>query len=94
MDFGFRLFCLVIVSLGHEGVAFETLVDSRMSLPILKRAGLDCNDAGEANVMFTGNNPLVGNKQMNGQLFRISKKKEQDTIIPDIERKFHWFLLR
>ena len=65
-----------------------------MSLRILKRAGLDWNDAREANVMFTGNDPLIGNKQMNGQLFRISKRKEQETIIPDIERQFHRFLLR
>ena len=82
------------MSLGHEGVAFETLVDSRMSLPILKRAGLDWNDAREADVMFTGNDPLIGNNQMNGQLFRISKRKDQDIIISDIENEYHRFLQR
>ena len=85
---------VVIVSLGHEGLAFETLADSRMSLPILKRAGLDWNDPSEGHVNVTGKDPLSGDEQMNGQLFRISKKKEQDTIIPDIERQFHRFLLR
>ena len=44
--------------------------------------------------MFTGNDPLIGNKQMNGQPFRISKRKEEDRIIPVIERQFHQFLLR
>ena len=94
MTVGLRFFCLVIVSLCHEGLAIKPLADPRMSSGILKRAGLDWKDRRGVDVMLTGNDPLMGNEKLNGQLFRISKKKEQDTIIPDIERPFHHFLLR
>ena len=94
MIVGFRLFCLVIVSLCHEGLAIEPLADSRMSLRILKRAGPDWNDPRGVDVMFPGNDPLMGNEKINGQLFRIAKRKEQDRIIHVIGRQFHPFLLK
>ena len=94
MIVGLRLFCLVIVLLCHEGLPIKPLADSRIYLRMLKRSGLDWNDPRAAGVMFAGNDPLIGNEQRNGQLFRISKRKEQDSIIPNIQRKFHRFLLR
>ena len=94
MIVGFRLFCLVSLSLCHEGLAIEPLADPRMSLRILKRAGTDWNDPRGVDDMFGGNDPLMGNEKLNGQLFRISKRKEQDSINPNIQRKFHRFLLR
>ena len=94
MIVGFRLFCLVIVSLCHEGLAIEPLVDPRMSLKILKQAGPDWNDPKGADDVFGGNDPLMGNEKLNGQLFRISKKKDQDIIISDIENEYHRFLQR
>ena len=89
MGFGFRLCCLIILSLCHERFAIEPLADSRMSSQILKRAGHNGIDPRGGEVMFTGNAPLMGNKRLNGRLFRISKRKEQDISIPDIERQFH-----
>ena len=94
MIVGSRLFCLVIVSLCHEGIPIKPLVDPRMSLRILKRAGPNWNDPRGVDVMFPGNDPLMGNEKLNGQLFRISKRKEQDRIVPDIEREIRRFLLR
>ena len=90
MKFGFRLFCLGILSLCHE--SFPSRHWLIQEVP--KRAGLDRNDPVEVQVMFNGNDPLKGNQNMNGQLFRISKRKEQDRFIPDIERQYHCFLLR
>ena len=94
MVVGFRLFCLVIVSLCHEGLAIEPLAGSIMSLRILKRSGLEGNDPRGGEVMFAGKDQLMGKKQKNGQLFRISKRKEQGSIIPDTKRQFHRFLLK
>jgi hypothetical protein len=94
MIVSFRLFCLVIISLCHEGLAKEALADTRIFSRILKRTGLDWNDPIGADVMFAGNDLLMRNEQRNGHLFRISKRKEQDRIIRDIERQFYHFLLR
>ena len=96
MLFGFIVVGLMIGSLCYHGHGHQwaPLVDSRKSFRIPKRGGLDWNDPREGKVMFTGNDPLLGHKKMNGQLFRISKRKEQDTIIPDSERQLFHFLLR
>jgi hypothetical protein len=95
MQIGFKIVCLIIVSLcdyGH-GHQWAPLLDSRMSFRIPKSIGLDWNDPREGHVNVTGKDPLLGDEQMNGQLFRISERNEQDTIIPDIERQYHRFLL-
>ena len=96
MQFGFKIVCLITVSLCHHGLGHQwaPLVDSRMGFRIPKQGGLDWNDPKEVQVNFAGNDLLLGDEKMNGQLFRISKRKEQDTIIPDMERQFHHFLLR
>jgi hypothetical protein len=89
MQFGFIVVCLILVPLCHQGLALEPLADSRMGIRILKRG-----DPREEQVMFTGNDPLMGEEKINGQLFRISKRKEQDRIIHVIGRQFHPFLLK
>ena len=94
MMVGFKLFCLVIVSLCHEGLAIKPLEDSNMSLRILKRAGPEWNEPRGVNSLFPGNDPMMGNEKLNGQFLRIAKRKEQDRIIPDIVSNFHHFLLR
>jgi hypothetical protein len=94
MIVGFRLFCLVIASLCHEGLAIQPMTDSRMSVRILKRAGPDWNDLRGVDGTIHGNDPLIGNEMPNGQLFRIAKRKKQDKINPEIERQFHHFLIR
>ena len=79
MQIGFKIVCLIIVSLcdhGH-GHQWAPLVDSRMSFRIPKSIGLDWNDPREGHVNVTGKDPLLG-----------------VTIIPDIERQYHRFLLR
>ena len=90
---GLRLFCLVIISLCHEGLAIQPMADSRMIVRILKRTGPDWNDLRGVDGRIPGNDQLMGYDKHNGQLFRIAKRKEQDRIIRDIERQFYHFLL-
>ena len=73
MHFGFKIDCLIIVSLCHKGHGHQwaPLVDSRMGFRIPKQGGLDWNDPREGKVMFTANDPLLGDEKMNGQPFRI-----------------------
>jgi hypothetical protein len=73
----------------HHGLAMEPLADSRKISRILKRGGVEWNGM----MMFTGNDLLIGDEKINGQLFIISKRKEQYRIFPVIARQFHHFLL-
>ena len=58
-----------------------------MSIRILKRAGSDWNDPRGVE-MFPGNDPLMGNEKLNGQLFRISKRKDRIEIFLILKGNF------